>query len=166
MKSNLRELALNEWILIILSSAIFTYLFKMPWITNSLETISLLVIIQVLTLSCILLWKNLIKSDIYKINPRLKAIEHNRLIFEPSNIFSMQSFVSVYEESDASVLIAIGVVESILDNTGLIQVKVLHFADEDHTIRELSEKKPKIILRPSLPYNEYLERVINTWSNN
>lgn len=82
--------------------------------------------------------------------PRLRTVQNNRLVFDPSEIFSSQAVVSIYYKDEIEQYIGNGWIESVISGTKYLQVIVDDYVENWDKTKVL-QNKGKIILKPSLP---------------
>ena len=81
--------------------------------------------------------------------PKLKTIEENYYIFEASEIFEPQSYCILYFIDKTKQKLALGIVETIIDSSHLLQVRILEDIDKDIQNKMLKNKE-KIYLKPTI----------------
>lgn len=81
--------------------------------------------------------------------PRLKTIDDDYYIFEPSDVFEPQSYCMLYYIDKTKKKLAFGIVETIIDTSHLLQVKILEKIDTD-TQKKMLINKNKIYLKPTI----------------
>ena len=91
-----------------------------------------------------------IKMQTLLILPKLKTTQHGRLIFEPSELFSTHTVVSLFYKDIGEQFIGWGYVETVLTDTKFLQVVIKQYF-ADWTNDKVFDKKTNIIIKPSLP---------------
>jgi|GEM_PF-2762081 len=90
--------------------------------------------------------------------PKLKLMEDDKYIFEASDLFSSQAFVSLYLIGETERFIAFGKIETVVSNTNNLQVIILGF--ETNFDKEFIEKhKNQIALKPIIPYENVIKLI-------
>lgn len=97
------------------------------------------------------------KSDIL-ILPKLKLIENDTLIFSPSELFSTDSFVSIWLMDDVEKNVGYGYIETVNTNK-FLQVKVDTYLN-GYNLKFIKNNKNKIVLRPTI--HASAKRIIST----
>ncbi len=156
----MREIIL-EIISILVSSGIISFVF---WVYTPESTVSAKVFLPIVIFCSVFLYgcikysfhlQNKLKKQTLLILPKLKAIQRQKLIFEPSELFHMNTVVSLFYKDIGEFFIGYGVVETILTDTKSLQVSVKEYISDDWTNEKVFEKKNNIVLKPSFPL-EYL----------
>ena len=88
--------------------------------------------------------------------PRLRTVVQKKYLFEPSPIFSPQTFSSLYLSDEHEELVAIGCVESVLDGNGTLQVVIWDLCN-GYTEGKILDLKNRIILKPTIPWQDGIE---------
>src|SRR5690606_28726016 len=97
--------------------------------------------------------------------PRLRTIKNDKYIFDPSPLFSNQSLVSVYLIDDYEELVGIGYVESVLQNTHMLQVIIMNYY-AGYDLNKIENQRGRITLKPSIPYQNSQLRAFSEGENN
>ncbi len=144
-----------EIISIIISTIVTSIVF---WLVSPEKTIAAKIIIPILIVILIILYgaikyifqlkESLENSNLIKL-PKLLTIEDHYYIFEKSDIFEPQSYCILYYIDKTKKKIALGIVDTIIDSSGAIQVKLLQEISEETQIQMLKSKK-KIYLKPTI----------------
>lgn len=148
-----------EIIAILVSSIISSIVF---WIVTPEKMIEAKIIIPILIFVLVLLYAAIkyiyqLQDELKNNNqiklPKLKTIEDDYFIFEPSEIFEQQSYCIVYKIDKTKKKVATGIVDSIIDSSHLIQVKLFeNLTDSMKT--ELLKQRKSIYLKPTITTNE------------
>ncbi len=103
-------------------------------------------------LLCEILWNNKFHKNISHL-PKLKSfVSEDIYIFEPSELFSLQTYVSLYYSDDYEALVAIGYVTAVIETSKNLQIKKIEFAN-GVDIDFIKQNKSNILLKPTIPYN-------------
>lgn len=144
-----------EIIALIVSSFITSMIF---WIVAPDKMIEAKIIIPILIFVLILLYAAIkyifqLQEELKNNNqiklPKLKTIEENYCIFEASEVFEPQSYCILYFIDKTKQKLALGIVETIIDSSHLLQVKILEEIDKD-TQNKMLKNKDKIYLKPTI----------------
>jgi hypothetical protein len=105
---------------------------------------------------CEILWNNKFHKNISQL-PKLRHLinEGTYIIFTPSNLFSSQTCVSLYYSDDYDKLVALGYVDTVIETSKNLQVKIIEFAN-GVDIDFIKQNKSNILLKPTIPYNPYI----------
>lgn len=144
-----------EIISIIVSSLIISFVF---WLYTPESTMKAVVFLPIIIILCILLYgavryifylHNKLKEHKLLLLPRLKAIEGDFYIFEPSDLYMLNSYVILCRTGTSQEQITVGYVETINIKTKNIQVKLIKNIDSKLKY-ELLKHKNDIILMPTV----------------
>ena len=159
-----------ELILLFISIIIPIYLSFFPSNISNIDTknwiiatfsliIVILVAIKLYIITLVVVCKNRMTL------PKLKYIRDKKYIFEASDLFSINSYVTVYYIDVEQEKLAMGVVDTIIDNTRNIQVRLIGKIKQA-TKDKISQQRNKIFIKPTITNKEVDENTIQTGDNN
>lgn len=144
-----------EIIAIVVSSVIASVTF---WMVTPDKMLEARIVIPILILILIILYGAIkyifqLQDDLKNNNqiklPKLKTIDGDYYIFESSEIFEPQSYCILYQIDKTKKKLALGIVETIIDSSHLLQVKILGEIDKEIQ-NTMLKNRDKIYLKPTI----------------